>query len=132
MSTDERPASVYEQIMADPEARHAFLHTTQGILYGDPEDEEVKRILVVLDTARVAYLFASDLHLPRPQFRTKNKVAVGEDEIALVLEELSVETQTAVAGDHAHSGASVHDQGIGHSVAPPSTVGRLHDPGVTL
>ena len=75
--------------MEDSGTRHAFNNTTQGVLYGDPSQDEVRRILAALDDAPVAYLFATDLDLPSPMFRTKNLVCVGEVEITDAISQFS-------------------------------------------
>ena len=84
-----RPPTTYEEVMRDDQTRHAFCNTTQGVLYGDPKQDEVTRILAILDNSPVAYLFATDLDLPRPMFRTKKLICVGEDEIIDAIDHLS-------------------------------------------
>lgn len=87
--TDQNEApSVYEQVMADPEARHAYFNTTQGVLYGDPLQDELIEVRQVLDDASVAYLFRADEGRAWPTFRSRELIGVGLDEISRLVAKL--------------------------------------------
>ena len=80
--------SVYEQVMADPEARYAYFNTTQGVLYGDPLQDELIEVRRVLDEASIAYLFRADEGRPWPTFRSREMTGVGLDEISRLVAKL--------------------------------------------
>ena len=87
--TNENEAlSVYEQVMSDPEARYAYFNTIQGVLYGDPLQDELKEVRRVLDEASIAYLFRADEGRPWPTFRSKELTGVGFDEISRLVAKL--------------------------------------------
>lgn len=58
--------------------------TTEGILWGHPQDKDTKQVLRELDDAHVAFLFNADKTRPRPCFSLvgSNDDLIGREEIA--------------------------------------------------
>ena len=83
-----RATSVYARVMANEETRYAYFNTTQGLLYGDPDQEELKAVEKMLEEASVAYLFNPDEYRRRPLFRSQGMTGVGVEEIARVVSKL--------------------------------------------
>ena len=87
MPADAQPRedSLYEAVMADPEARHAYLHTTKGILTGRGDDPDTLSVKASLDEARIAYLYNPDPLRARPMFLMTGQIAVGREQIEAVI-----------------------------------------------
>lgn len=81
--------SAYERVMADEETRYAFFNTTQGLLYGDPDHEELKAVEKMLEEASIAYLLNPVQERRRPLFRSQGMTGVGIEEIARVVSRLT-------------------------------------------
>lgn len=95
MANAESSPSVYEQILDNQEARDAYFNTTQGILYGNPDQPETKEVIQMLDEATIAYLFNPDKYRARPQFVTSQGAAGGgkmigrgKEDIAYIIRQL--------------------------------------------
>ena len=88
------PLSTYREVMQDYESRRAYLNTTQGILFGDPDQEGMDDIIERLNEVPVAFLFTADPTLPRPIFRTRELVYVGMEEIDLAISRFSEEVSS--------------------------------------
>ncbi len=82
--------SVYDRVLADEESRDAFFNTTQGILAGDPLQEDVGAIRQELDSASIAYLFTPDENLPRPTFYSERVSGVGYGQIRQAIAQLAL------------------------------------------
>ena len=80
--------SLYEEVMNDPDARHAYFHTTKGVLTGRAEDEDTIAIKALLDEQWIAYLYNPDFMRPRPIFLTKTAQIVGRAAIEAHIENL--------------------------------------------
>lgn len=81
--------SVYARVMANEETRYAFFNTTQGLLYGNPDHEELKAVEKMLEDVGIAYLFNPDEYCRRPLFRSRGMTGVGLEEITWVASKLS-------------------------------------------
>ena len=68
--------------MADPETRHAYFNTTQGMLTGNPAHRDMDEILKVLDDNKVVYLYDPDTNRPRPIFYSRGEISIGLAEIS--------------------------------------------------
>lgn len=84
-----RSGSVYERVMANPRSRDAYFNTTRGVLSGNPEQEETKRVRTLMNERTIPHLFTPDDTLPRPVFYSSGGVGVGETEIRAVANHLS-------------------------------------------
>ena len=74
--------SLHERVMADPETRHAYFNTTQGMLTGNPAHRDMDEILKVLDDNKVVYLYDPDTNRPRPIFYSRGEISIGLAEIS--------------------------------------------------
>ena len=72
----EVPTSVYDQLLNDPDAYQAYLHTTKGTLSINPDDEDGLSVKKMLDEERVAYLYNPDSCRVRPMFITRERGAI--------------------------------------------------------
>ena len=81
--------SMYAQVIAHEESRYAYFNTTQGVLYGDPRQEELRAVRKALDDAAIAYLFNDDEGHPWPTFHAGKMTGVGLDEISCMIAKLS-------------------------------------------
>ena len=73
--------SLSEEVMADPDARHAYFHITKGVLSGRADDPSTQQVKAQLDAAGIAYLYNPDWCRPRPLFLAPHRVFVGAKEI---------------------------------------------------
>lgn len=76
-----RPQSFTEAVLSDPEARYAYFNTTQGVLAGRPDDEELSRVRALLDSFHIAYLYNPDPTRPQPMFLAPEGTLVGYEQI---------------------------------------------------
>lgn len=84
-----RANSVYARVMANEETRHAFYNTTQGLLYGNPDHDELQAVERMLEETGIAYLFNADRYRRRPLFRSQGMTGVGLEEITRVASRLA-------------------------------------------
>ena len=73
--------SLHEEVMADPDARYAYFHTTKGVLSGRDDDPSTQQVKAHLDTAGIAYLYNPDWCRPSPLFLTPTGIFVGAEQI---------------------------------------------------
>ena len=74
--------------MNDPDARHAYFHTTKGVLTGSPDDEDTVSVRGRLDEEGIAHLYNPDPCRPRPIFLTKPYAIVRRAAIEAYIESL--------------------------------------------
>lgn len=86
---ERRANSAYARVMANEETRYAFFNTTQGLLYGDPDQDELKAVEKMLEEVGIAYLFNADRYRRRPLFRSQGMTGVGLEEITRVASKIS-------------------------------------------
>lgn len=67
----------------------AYFNTTQGILAGHPNDEEVLKVRELLDANDIAYLYNADISRPRPVFTSEGWDNIGLEEIKECISEIS-------------------------------------------
>ena len=77
--------SLHAQVAARQEPGGAHFKTTRGVLYGDPDQEELKEVRNVLAEAGVVYLFNPDGYRPWPTFYSRDRIGVGLDEISWMI-----------------------------------------------
>ena len=73
--------SLYDAVVSDPASHEAYLNTTEGVLTGRPDDEDLQAAKARLDESRVAYLYNPDAARARPMFLTRKRVFVGLQQI---------------------------------------------------
>ena len=73
--------SLYDEVMSDPDAEHAFRNTTEGVLTGRPDDDDLRRAKEELDACGIAYLYNPDPARPRPMFLTRERTIAGLQQI---------------------------------------------------
>ena len=81
--------SLYEDVLAHEASRYAYLNTTKGVLYGDPDQDELKEVQQALEDAGIAYLFNAHEGRPRPTFYAHSMTGFGFDEIVCLITNLS-------------------------------------------
>lgn len=77
------------EVSARQEPGRALFNTTQGVLYGDPDQEELKEVRKALAEAGIVHLFNPDEYRPWPTFYSREMVGVGLDEISWMIGKLS-------------------------------------------
>ena len=82
--------SLHERVMADPDTRHSYFNTTQGMLTGDPAHDDMNEILKFLDDHKIVYLYDPDTNRPRPTFYSRGAISIGLAEISQAARRLAV------------------------------------------
>lgn len=81
--------SLYEKVMADPDTKHAYFNTTQGMLTGNPSHQDMDAILELLDDNKIVYLYDPDANRPRPTFYSPGRISIGLAEISQAAKRLA-------------------------------------------